>query len=103
MRAEKMIDDLIEAGWFVLESDFDTTAFGRWRRQAFKCVEVLMGADHPYTLYFKNFVLKEGNKDLLAGEGILTAIKEHFSGPRAQPTYSSTEEAPWAWGSEQTH
>jgi hypothetical protein len=103
MRAEKMIDDLIEAGWFVLESDFDTRAFGRWRRQAFKCVEVLMGPDHPYSLNFRDFVFKERNKDLLAGEGILTAIKEQLPGPQARPTYSSTGETPWARGSEQTH
>jgi hypothetical protein len=73
------IDSLIEAGWNVLESDFDPGAFRTWRMRASQCVAALMGPDHPYTKYFGNFVLKPEPTDLLAGEGILVAIRERVS------------------------
>jgi len=71
-----MIDDVIEAGWYVVESDYDATAFRVWKEQAFACVADLMGPDHPYTRYFGEFVLEAKNKNILTGEGILTAVKE---------------------------
>ncbi len=56
MLVDNMIDDLIEAGWYVLESDFDLKALSNWRKEAFECVTALMGPDHTYTQYFKDFV-----------------------------------------------
>ena len=50
MLATKAIDELINAGWEVLESDFDPVAFMKWRRSAYECVVVLLGPDHPYFL-----------------------------------------------------
>jgi hypothetical protein len=38
---EKQLDKLIEAGWFVLDSDFDPEAFADWRRSALVCVAAL--------------------------------------------------------------
>ena len=43
MSVEQRIDDLIEAGWGVLDSDFDPVAFQRWRRRAFDCLTPWLG------------------------------------------------------------
>jgi hypothetical protein len=73
---EGQIDDLIEAGWYVLESDFDPVAFVNWRQKALNCLKILLGPDHPYTEYFKDFVTEAEKCQLLTGTGILTAAKE---------------------------
>jgi hypothetical protein len=59
MRAERTIDDLIEAGWHVLYSDFDGVAFEDWRRKVLDCVNELLGPDHRHTQHFKNCVRRE--------------------------------------------
>lgn len=78
MHVEKRIDDLIEAGWHVLESDFDNTAFQNWKRQAFNCLVALLGPNHKYTQSFKDYVKEAAEKNVLAGGGILTAVKEQI-------------------------
>ena len=77
---KRMIDELIEAGWYVLESDIDPRAFVQWKMRALECVECLMGPEHPYTQYFNSFVLRPASTDLLAGEGILNAMREQLAG-----------------------
>jgi len=42
MLGEKQIDAMIEAGWQVLESDFDPEAFGAWKKRATICVNALL-------------------------------------------------------------
>jgi|GEM_PF-666598 len=79
MAVESRIDSLIEAGWEVIESEFDPRAFREWKMAASQCVAALMGPDHPYTKYFGNFVSEPQASDLLAGEGILVAIRERVS------------------------
>ncbi len=79
MTVEQRIDDLIEAGWSVLNSDFDDTAFANWCRKALDCVLALAGPLHPYTLYFRDFVEEAETKSLLAGQGILIAAKEQIA------------------------
>jgi hypothetical protein len=76
---EQRIDDLIKAGWGVLESDLDPTAFQLWRRSAFDCLAAMFGPDHVYTRHFENFVQQGGETDLLAANGILSAAKEQAS------------------------
>jgi hypothetical protein len=56
MSVEKRIDDLIEAGWFVFDSDFDAIAFQQWRRRVFDCLTAVVGPDHVSTRQFANFV-----------------------------------------------
>ena len=46
MSIEERIDDLIEAGWGVLNSHFDPGAFQRWRQRAFDCLAAMFGPDH---------------------------------------------------------
>ena len=79
MLATKAIDELIDAGWQVLESDFDPVAFMKWRRRAYECVVVLLGRDHQYALFFDQFVDKDDRGSLLTGAGILTATKEQLA------------------------
>lgn len=72
---EKRIDDLIEAGWQVLENDFDEAAFQRWRTEAFKFLSAVLGSEHTYTQYFKRYVRELESSEVLTGGGILAAAK----------------------------
>ena len=56
MSIEQRIEDVIEAGWGVLDSYFDPIAFQRWRRRAFDCLTAVVGPDHVYTRHLANFV-----------------------------------------------
>jgi hypothetical protein len=80
MAIDGRIDELIEAGWGVLDSDFDPVAFQRWRRSAFDCLTALVGPDHVYTRHFENFVRQGGKPGLIAAGGILSAAKEQMAG-----------------------
>jgi len=79
MSIDGRVDELIEAGWWVLESNFDPVAFQHWRRRAFDCLTAMVGPDHVYTRHFENFVRQGGETDLLAACGILSAVKEQAS------------------------
>jgi len=78
MKIEHQIDELIKAGWGVVDSDFDSVAFQHWRVKAFECLNAMFGSDHAYTKYFEQFV-KQGDKTyLLAAGGVLVAAKEQM-------------------------
>lgn len=76
MSIERQIDDLIESGWDVLNSNFDPIVFQNWRNQAADCIVALLGPHHTYTEYFNSFVQFPEPKNLLTGKGILTAARE---------------------------
>ena len=76
MSIEGRIDDLIEAGWGVLESGFDPIAFLQWRRSAFDCLTQMVGPHHVYTRHFENLVRKSSRAELLAAAGILSAAQQ---------------------------
>jgi hypothetical protein len=76
MCVQRQIDELIKAGWGVVDSNFHPAAFHHWRREAFYCLNALLGPDHPYTEYFKSNVQDAEQKNVLAGGGILTAARE---------------------------
>ncbi len=78
MSCEKALDDLIEAGWRVIEKDFEPDAFLAWRKRALDCVVILAGPEHPYPQFFDAFVAKEVRNSLLAGAGILEAAREQL-------------------------
>jgi len=42
---DQQLRNLVEAGWHVIESDFDTAAFLTWRDAAVKCLNELMGPE----------------------------------------------------------
>lgn len=79
MSTDGRIDDLIEAGWGVLDSDFDPIAFEHWRLRAFDCLAALLGPDHVYTRQFENLVRQGGKRDLLAAGGILSAAQQQMT------------------------
>lgn len=79
MYTDKPIDDLIRAGWEVIESDYHAIAFQNWRQKAFDCLVQLMGPDHTYTQYFAHHIRQSGINDLLAGAGILSAAREEMA------------------------
>jgi hypothetical protein len=79
MLFEQRIDDLIAAGWHVLQSDFDENAFQNWRREAFTFLTTMMGPKHAYTLYFEKYVHHSERAGLLTGGGILSAAKEEMA------------------------
>ena len=56
MSIEQRFDNLIAAGWYVLDSDFDRTALQHWRVQAFHCIDAMLGSDHVTTKHFENLV-----------------------------------------------
>jgi hypothetical protein len=76
MTGEQRIDDLINAGWHVLETDFDVVAFQHWRKLVSDCLDTLLGPDHTYTQYFEDYVQKPEKINLLTAEWILEAAKE---------------------------
>ncbi len=79
MEVEHRIDELINAGRGVVESDFDPVAFKHWRLKAFECLAAMFGPDHVYTKYFEYFV-KQGDKtSALAAGGVLVAAKEQMT------------------------
>jgi hypothetical protein len=94
MSIEGRIDDLIEAGWGVVDSDFDQVAFQRWRRRAFECLAAAVGPDHVYTRQFERFVRQEGEADLLIASGILSAAKVQMAGNSLEPAKANVEETP---------
>ncbi|MDQ7784141.1 MAG: hypothetical protein RDU20_14750 [Desulfomonilaceae bacterium] len=73
--AEQQIDDLINAGWDVLESDFDESTFLRWRRHAYACVSELVGAEHPYAEHLRVRIGGVEPSTVLADVGVLTAAR----------------------------
>lgn len=78
MIEEKLIDDLIEAGWYVLDTNFDEAAFRNWRERALYCLAGLLGRDHHYTESFRSWVQGHEKNNVLAGGGILAAAKEEI-------------------------
>ena len=84
MSVEQRIDDLIEAGWGVLDSDFDPIVFAHWRLRVFDCLKDILGSDHVYTRQFENFVRKGTKTDLIAATGIMSAAKQRITGDRLE-------------------
>jgi hypothetical protein len=78
MKAENQIDELIMAGWRVVDSDFDPAAFKHWRFKAFDCLTAMLGPDHYYTKYFERFVKASHRTNILAAGGVLVAAKEQI-------------------------
>jgi hypothetical protein len=81
MQIERQIDELIKAGWDVLDSDFDPIAFQHWRLKAYECLRSMCGPDHVYTKYFEQFVQQSEKTNVLAAGGVLVAAKEQIKSP----------------------
>lgn len=84
------IDGMIDAGWEVLRSDFDEAAFLVWRQRVRECIESLLGSTHAYNQFFERCSARRRRRSVLAGCGILAAVKEMA----AHEQTSSTRELP---------
>lgn len=76
MLKEKLIDDLIEAGWCVLDTYFSEAAFQNWRERALVCLTDLLGPEHVYVQQFNDCLRQSEKLNLMAGAGVLVAAKE---------------------------
>lgn len=92
MVLEKRIDDMIEAGWHVLASDFAPEAFDQWRAEASKCLSALLGPDHTDTRWFtKHAQSALIRRDQLLQRGIATSTEDE-SGARLHTSAETEEE-----------
>lgn len=66
---------LIEAGYQVVDSDFDEITFKKWRQKAIACISSLLGAEHPYTRSFSEYVRNCDLNSLFLGRGLVDATK----------------------------
>ncbi len=78
MSFERQIDDLIEAGWKVIDSDFDPVAFQLWRKRCLTCLSALLGSDHSYTGFFRDHLRGANRNNLVVGGGILAAASHEL-------------------------
>jgi hypothetical protein len=68
--------ELINQAQVILENGFDVQAFLTWKSFAFFFVVVFVGRSHYYAKNFSSLTSEASPKALLAGAGILVAIKE---------------------------
>jgi len=72
------LNDLINAVQAIRDSGFDVKAFLGWKELAFFALLGLFGPLHYYTRTFKQVTAAQDSLSLLAGEGILMAVKEEI-------------------------
>ena len=68
MSLDQRIDALIEAGWHVVESDFDETAVQNWRKQAVECLADLSKPFEIHTEYLDKYVGQAEERAFLGGQ-----------------------------------
>lgn len=76
LSAEQKFEDMIEAGWGVMERGFDEGAFLAWRKRAFDYLTEIMGPNHLYTQHFGDKRLQAEAASVLSGTGVLCAARE---------------------------
>ncbi|MBM4328168.1 MAG: hypothetical protein FJ118_13515 [Deltaproteobacteria bacterium] len=76
MPMRPMIDELIEAGWDVLNSDFDRHTFLLWREKVSECVSQLLGPEHAYAQFLAEHADGAEERSVLAAAGLLIAVRE---------------------------
>ncbi len=63
MQFQESIDDLIEAGWNVVKTEFDKQAYLSWKKKAYLFLADFVGPDHACT---RDFQAGVSNLDLQA-------------------------------------
>ncbi|MGC8660244.1 MAG: hypothetical protein ACP5U1_14355 [Desulfomonilaceae bacterium] len=71
---------LLEAGYQVVDTDFDDMAFKKWRQRAIDCMAALLGAEHPYVRSFSEYVRRHDFGSLFLGKGLVYATERDVSG-----------------------
>jgi hypothetical protein len=56
MNSGKRLDDLIEAGWHVLDTEFDAEALYYWKKKALDFLTDFVGPDHTCTQSFRDCI-----------------------------------------------
>jgi hypothetical protein len=56
MNSEKRLYDLVEAGWHVIDTEYDRQALHFWKQKAYDFLSDFVGPDHASTKDFKTFV-----------------------------------------------
>lgn len=56
MLLNEHLEALVDAGWHVIDTNFDATAVLTWRREAFHCLNLLVGPEHACTQHFEHYV-----------------------------------------------
>ncbi len=70
------LDKLISAAEAMLHNGFDLRAFLNWQILAFGALLTLLGPSNYYTQNFKQLTSEKSPRGLLAGEGLLMAVRE---------------------------
>lgn len=56
MHVEKRLEDLIEAGWHVVDSEYDADALYFWKKKAADFFSDFLGPEHMFTKEFRKSV-----------------------------------------------
>jgi hypothetical protein len=56
MYSGKRLDDLIEAGWHVVDTEFDAEALYYWKKKALDFLTDFVGPDHTCTQSFRDCI-----------------------------------------------
>jgi hypothetical protein len=75
MTSIERIDRLIEAGFRIVETDFEPGAVQDWSEKALDYLSTELGPEHTYTRRFRKYVGPE-RVAVLAGGGVLVAARE---------------------------
>jgi hypothetical protein len=78
MLPETTINRLIETGWHI-HNNGNIEALLNWRDRGIECLTTLMGADHAYIDFFRDFVEAQESRGILAATGILFAVRQRIA------------------------
>jgi hypothetical protein len=73
MYSGKRLDDLIEAGWLVVDTEFDAEALYYWRKKALDFLTDFVGPDHTCTQSFRDWIQQTAQFDRLDRSDIFAA------------------------------
>lgn len=74
---DEAFEALVQAGYQVVETDFDEMAFKEWRQKAVNCIAALLGSEHPYARSFSEHVRRCDLNSLFLGRGLVDATKRY--------------------------
>lgn len=74
----ELLTGLVSAADAMLDNGFDVGAFLKWQMLAFGALLILLGPSSYYTKNFKQFTSDKSPRGLLAGEGVLMAVREEL-------------------------
>jgi hypothetical protein len=75
MYSGKRLDDLIEAGWHVVDTEFDAEALYYWKKKALDFLTDFVGPDHACTQSFRDTIQHTEQFEPLDGIDIFAAAR----------------------------